>query len=393
MQYQSPIKVLSSFLNEGEDFSKTDLNILKRRILAEFELSGNSTISTGEGEFSKNDILAIFEKQKTSDDFQYHLMIAGMPDILEFLEYNYVETIIKFDSPLFSDNKFLNFISPYLANSLGNFFAACILNPEFNVKNALQQSYPILPEHETYLLEPVYSAVDEIITAIEEIKPTLPSKENIPQAVSYFGHARIRVFNLLPQKYFTTAIDLYGSCGIDFIVEYLEKSGSRVVYNDDIKFIFRQMQKLQISGNVKSKIAAIEEFMSGYQSKAETSSSSSGAGRFVFFIIFVVITVLRLALSDSHSSRYNNYQDYSNNQDLQEILKNSKFLTDSVYKLQKEGIKSMHLDSNLRKILKTIDTTSINKRKSASDTLRTKHLKKKQKQEEIEDKPIPVKFE
>jgi len=370
MQYQSPIKVLSSFLNEGENFSKTDLNMLKRRILAEFELSGKSTISTAEGEFSKNDILAIFDKQKTGDDFQYHIMIAEMPDVLEFLEYNYSETIIKFDAPAFNDSNFLNFVSPYLANSLGNYFAACILNPEYNPKNVLLQSYPILPEHEPYLLEPVYSAVDEIITAIEEIKPTLPSRENIPLAASYFGHARIRVFNLLPRKYFTTAIDLFGSCGIEFIIDYLEKSGKKITYSDDIKFIFRQVQKLQISGNVKNKIAAIDEFMSGYQSKTE--DNSGGVGKFVFFIIFVVITVIRLALSDSHSSRNNNFRDFSNDPDLRKILENSKILADSVYHIQKVEIKPKGIDSNLKKLLINADSVVKYNRRRILDTSKTK---------------------
>jgi len=377
MQYHSPIKILNSFLHSNEDFTKIDFNILKRRILAEFELSGLSTIETEDGEFSKNDILNIFENQKNKEDFQYHLIIAKMPELMNFLEYNHPDDILSFEAPVFENEKFLKFISPYLANSLGNFFAACILNPKMNLKYALQKSYPILPEHEPYLLEPVYSAVDELINTIEIIRTTLPSKSRIGEAASYFGHERIRVFIQLPRKYFTTAVELFGNCGIDFIIDFLEKSGNKITYSDDIQFIFNQILKLPLSTRAKNKISAIDEFMTQYDSKGKSQSQSSGVGRYIFFFIFIIFTIIRLAMSDSKTTKHYDFNRISNDQDLRRILEESRKIADTSYHMPTVEIKPIKIDSDFQKILMSIDTSIKNSNKLKEKLKEMQKVRKK----------------
>jgi hypothetical protein len=354
MQYQSPIKILSSFLNDNVDFSNTDFNVLKRRILAEFELSGNPTISTEEGEFSKNDILDIFENQKNKEDFQYHLIVAKMPVLLNFLEYYTLEEKLNLDEPVFKDEKFINFLSPYLAGSFGNFFAACIHDPNMEIRHALQKHYPILPEHESYLLEPVYSVLDQIISDVEEIRASFPGKDRLHEADGYFSNGRIRVFNRLPQKYFLTAVELYTICGIDFIIDFLDKNHGKMVHSSDISFVFGQIKKLPYTEMAKNKIKAVEEFMSQFEPK-EQVSSGGGVGRLVFFIIFVIITIIRIAVSDSNSSRDHNVNTILSDPEFRQMLEYSKKIADSIYQVPKVEIKPMNSDSDLKKLIKGLD--------------------------------------
>jgi hypothetical protein len=354
MQYLSPIKILSSFLNNNEDFTKIDFNVLKRRILAEFELSGNPTITSEEGEFSKNDILGIFENQKNNEDFQYHLTIAKMPVLLDFLEYNTLEGKLSFEDSVFKDAKFINFLSPYLATSYGNFFAACIQDPSMDIRHALQKDYPILPEHEPYLLEPVYSAIDEIVSAIEKIRVSFPSKNKLHDADEYFSNGRIRIFNRLPQKYFLTAIELYAVCGIDFIIDFIDKNHGKVIHFNDISFIFEQIKKLPYTEMAKNKIKAVDQFMSQFEPK-EQVSSAGGAGRLIFFIIFVIITIIRLAVSDSNSTRDSNVNTILNDPEFRQILEKSKKMADSIYRAPNVHIKPMNSDSDLNELIKGLD--------------------------------------
>jgi len=113
----------------------------------------------------------------------------------------------------------------------------------------------------------------------------------------------------------------------------------------------------------------------------------------VFFIIFVVITVIRLAVSDSHSSRNNNFRDFSNNPDFRELLEKSRVRSDSVYHIPKVDIKPMKMDSNFQKIMKMIDTTSINRKKSVSDSLRAEYLKELQILEKTKDSAVSIEIE
>ena len=377
MQYKSPVKILKTFLHNSEDLLNLDLGILKRRLLAEFELSGTPTLVTDEGEFSKNDILEIFENFKSTDEFQFHLKIAGYPAFLDFLEYNNPEEVISFETDYFKDEKFLHFISPYLANSIGNFFAGCLHNPQLMIKNIRQKNYPILPEHETYLLQPVYYAIDEIVSEIEEIQKSFPSKARLNEARKYFRHELIRAFLYLPQNYFAVAVNMYAKCGLNFVIDFFEKNEKNITYNDAIRFVYDQISKLPVQPDVKSRMDAISELMNVYHSpEKERSGNTSGSGRMILFIIFAVIAVFRVALSDSSKSRRNNnFDDLIHNQEFWKMQEAIRQKSDSITTIviPDVEVKPVKSDSARRqRLLKTLD--SIKQTHKITDTKQSNTL-------------------
>lgn len=62
MQYLSPKTLFSIFNADSEAFTSLDFNQIKKRALAEFELSGKLTIKVNSKELSKNDILQLIDQ-------------------------------------------------------------------------------------------------------------------------------------------------------------------------------------------------------------------------------------------------------------------------------------------------------------------------------------------
>ena len=216
MLYKSPIRPLLSFLNKKEDLNTVDFNVLKKRIFAEFELKGRTTLKTPLGDFSKNDFIQAFELYKVTTDLQKHKFIASYPALLELLENRTVKDQLSFADPFFKDEEFVRFLSPYLAYALGQYFSGCIKKSKQTIIFDPEADLPILKTDLHLMVQPVYKEIREIADLIDGVKLYISDKEK-SRAKKYFNNHIVASVSRLPRAYFKTTIDLYVASGTIFI--------------------------------------------------------------------------------------------------------------------------------------------------------------------------------
>lgn len=116
MQYISPFEELGIELDGNLD--KNDLNLAKKRLLAELDLSESPTILRGSVELTKNDIINQFDKLAGVKNWDFHRLIAADKALLGFIkskEWDEQKQLLK--EPKYNDEAFVDFISPYFSES------------------------------------------------------------------------------------------------------------------------------------------------------------------------------------------------------------------------------------------------------------------------------------
>ncbi|MBS1563993.1 MAG: hypothetical protein JST39_06365 [Bacteroidetes bacterium] len=116
MQYISPFHFILVTSEDGID--RQELLLAKKKLLAELELSDRQTIMVNGREFSKHDIISFFDELRESRDIAWHFAVYKDKALLRFLEEQLLETSTSFlPNPLYNDEAFINWISPYYATA------------------------------------------------------------------------------------------------------------------------------------------------------------------------------------------------------------------------------------------------------------------------------------
>jgi hypothetical protein len=124
-------KYISPFRNLGLDLSqevdKSALNLAKKRILAELDLSQKATIIRGGIEMSKNDIVQLFDGFNNVESLDFHRQIANNRGLLAFLEKQQLDSKNEFvDDLAFASAPFKAFVTPYLTHSCVEYITNCL---------------------------------------------------------------------------------------------------------------------------------------------------------------------------------------------------------------------------------------------------------------------------
>ncbi len=126
---------ISPFRNLGIDVSqevdKSSLNLAKKRLLAELDLSKSGTILRGGVEMTKNDVIQLFDGLSVGESMDFHRQIALNPELLAFLEHQRLDRRQDFvDKLAFYSADFKTFVNPYLVNSCINYLTSCFKNAQ-----------------------------------------------------------------------------------------------------------------------------------------------------------------------------------------------------------------------------------------------------------------------
>jgi hypothetical protein len=116
MQYISPFEELGIEIDGNLD--KNDLNLAKKRLLAELDLSASPTILRGSVEMTKNDIINQFDKLAGVKNWDFHRLVAVDKALLGFIknkEWDEQKQLLK--EPKYDSAAFIEFISPYFSES------------------------------------------------------------------------------------------------------------------------------------------------------------------------------------------------------------------------------------------------------------------------------------
>ncbi len=131
MQYISPFQELG--IEADGNFDKSTLNLAKKRLLAELDLSEKPTILRGSLELTKNDIIQQFDKLAALKNWDFHRLIAADKALLDFLQHKYwkywiINNGLKAE-PQYNDKAFVEFVSPYFLISYKSLIIKSLSNP------------------------------------------------------------------------------------------------------------------------------------------------------------------------------------------------------------------------------------------------------------------------
>lgn len=113
MKYLNPLSFLTKMNGGPVDLrDNAALSLLRKKMLAEVELSDDKLLKADGQLFSKNDLLQFFDRLQSTQEGIYHQQIAADPVLLHFLETGEMKGRIA-DHALYKDAAFLFFIAPY----------------------------------------------------------------------------------------------------------------------------------------------------------------------------------------------------------------------------------------------------------------------------------------
>ncbi|MEZ2440874.1 hypothetical protein AB6805_04090 [Chitinophaga sp. RCC_12] len=113
MKYVNPLSFLEAVHGGPVDTGNSAvLSLLRKKMLAELDLSDDKQLKVNDWVFNKHQLLQFFDQLSLGNELRYHAQIAADPVLLHFLETGDITGRFA-DNPLYEENAFLKFISPY----------------------------------------------------------------------------------------------------------------------------------------------------------------------------------------------------------------------------------------------------------------------------------------
>jgi hypothetical protein len=204
MKYRNPLALLEKMNGAAIDSTDTAaVSLLRKKILAELELTEDKVLWINGENFSKNDVLLFFDSLKNKTELYFHQEIKADPELSAFLATGITDGLFAYKA-LYQDKSFLSFIAPFYEP----LFTAAVL------KN-LQEQQPVMLEF--LFTNPVLldgqrmkRSYDKILrllkeqhTAVERVRMALAKDPREPwqQLEKYIGHTQIRLLNAMPDAF------------------------------------------------------------------------------------------------------------------------------------------------------------------------------------------------
>ncbi|HEX3006557.1 MAG TPA: hypothetical protein VHO90_02970, partial [Bacteroidales bacterium] len=307
MQYISPFRLLGLDITEiSQNPNSVNVSFLKKKLLAEFELSNTVTIETEAGELSKNDVLGILDQLQSSEILNYHVQIAGDPMLLDFLQYNALEGVFE-KNPIYTDDGFLKFIAPYFAHAYCMLVTYILDNEE--ASNSFLYRIPLLipTGEELKRLQPIRKKTYDIIAGIEHYTEEFAKSETgkIPVDRKLFGFNIIRTLNALDYSVFEHDIEAYATAVLKMLNESIDVKRSTFRDNELAYDVLKRIENLKLGTDTSKEV---KRFLAAFRRTPEekVKGSGSGIGSILYAIIFVVFLIRTILTCDSSSTSTSN---------------------------------------------------------------------------------------
>jgi hypothetical protein len=302
MRYVSPFQELGIAADGNLD--KSDLNLAKKRLLAELDLSSKSTILRGAVEMTKNDIINQFDKLNSIKNWDFHRLVLADKSLLEFVQNRKWEAknhLLK--EPKYDNPEFVEFISPYFYESYKSLIIKNIAERNTNNLKAILNITPRLLTEEDH--DNVWFSVESFLNGwkdnLDEIAENVQNGRVYDDTalIPYHGKSFIECLNLLPDD-FVYFRDDYATSLFNLSANSWNKNKHyRAVY------LVKNARLLDISDDTATMLDERIEWFEAELKRINNSDSvtenwsTSTIARVVFFCIFFIF---RLATCDSNSS-------------------------------------------------------------------------------------------
>jgi hypothetical protein len=311
VRYISPIRHLeidTTQLDTTGNLPKSVLNLAKKRLLAEIDLSQSQTVWVGSTEMTKNDVLKWFEALTQSGEFGFHALIARDKVLLEFLEKQRLEAgaFFNWDLTENEDDNFILFVSPYYKTSFNKVLVEALEKHQAPLIDTLLHYNPILmtglDEDATWLKIQHY--VKDKLDRFEGIVTDIKNKKNYSDEVlkQYYDTDMLLSLNHLPDS-FQKLRDDYGVA----LINLSGFSWNRGKYNFAQEVILIA-QTLECSPRETRMIRErIQWYEANLPASARNSSGGCAAtGKSLLNIVFLLVFVANFirVLGTCGSSKY-----------------------------------------------------------------------------------------
>ena len=296
MHYVSPFESLG--VSNFENIDKSSLNLAKKKLLAEIELSNTHSILRGKREMTKDDVLKAFDTMTEVENWDFHRLVAKDSILLRFLEDSKMERDEKIlQAPEYQDTDFINFISPYFSYSYTQLVILCLEKRQPKRLETLMYDNPFLvveTDAENIWSE-VEHYVNQKIETIEEMADQVERGVNFTdtEVVGFYAMGTIECLNLLPKGDFDWVRGRYAIALYNFSANTwnkknhyravaMVKNAQLMVLSDyernlvDERIAFFDVEMAKLSGNV-----------------ATSDSESPWNGRTIFWLVIMVLQVYR----------------------------------------------------------------------------------------------------
>ncbi len=351
MRYISPIRHLEIDTNQVDatgNLPKSVLNLAKKRLLAEIDLSPTQTVWVGQTEMTKNDVLKWFETLTQSGELGFHAMIARDSVLLEFLEKQRLEAGAFFHGDLMEneDDNFISFVSPYYKTSFNKVLVEALEKQQAPLIDTLLHYNPILmtglDEDSTWLK--IHHYVKDKLERFENIVLEIKNKKNYTtnELKQYYDTNMLLSLNHLPDS-FQKLRDDYGIALIN-LSGFSWNSGKY----DFAQEVILIAQTLECSPR---ETRMMQERIKWYEANLPASAQSSGGcadvGKNLLSILFtfvLIVNFIRL-LGTCSSSKY------SHSSSSLPTYKYQDMTTQKIHFLPADKQRKMELDSLKSRIL------------------------------------------
>jgi hypothetical protein len=302
MRYVSPFQELG--IEADGNLDKSDLNLAKKRLLAELDLSSKPTILRGSVEMTKNDIINQFDKLNSIKNWDFHRLVLADKSLLEFVQNRKWEAknhLLK--EPKYDNPEFVEFISPYFYESYKSLIIKNIAERNaYNLKAVLNISPRLLTEEDH---DNVWFSVESFLNGwkdnLDEIAENVQNGRVYDDnaLIPFHGKSFMECLNLLPNE-FTYFRDDYATSLFNLSANSWNKNKHyRAVY------LVKNARLLDISDDTATMLDERIEWFDAELKRINKSDdltdnwNTSTIARVVFFCIFFIF---RLATCDNNSS-------------------------------------------------------------------------------------------
>jgi hypothetical protein len=329
MQYLSPSTFSGETLSASLDIKA--IQLARKKLFADLELSGGSTIELNGKAFTKNDIIQYFESLLKEDALSYHNAVGEDQVMLIFLEHAWIGRKEKFqNNSLYEDVQFIQWISPYFCNSFITFMEACFQAPDEEGLTALLNNRLLMTPGD---IEKCWEAVTRFIMndiATLERYHTQGKTNNgagdvtLSQLRDLMDFHKIRIIQLLPVGRFASLRDKYALCMQNACIVTFN---NHIRYRSNVKTWMENAQLLAVTFEIKAQLGEKMEEMDAILAPAENQQSESGGAAVVKFIIIALVILSKLATCGFTYPRPTN-----NHQNTRFVFPQNKMHSDSRHK-------------------------------------------------------------
>lgn len=292
MRYVSPFEELG--LEADGNLDKNDLNLAKKRLLAELDLSASPTILRGSVEMTKNDIINQFDKLASIQNWDFHRLIVADKVLLDFLQKREWDVRKQLRKETAYDNEaFVEFVSPYFLESYKSLIIKNIAERRPQNLRAILNITPRLLTEDDH--EAVWFSVESFLDGWKDNLNEMAEKVkqghqyNDGDLIPFHAKPFIGCLNLLPDEFSwfrdDYALSLFNMSAYSWNKEKHYRAIDLVT----------NARLLDISEETEQMLDERIAWFDGQMKQVNTSDSSdtdwSTIARVIFFIIFFIVRV------------------------------------------------------------------------------------------------------